>query len=351
MSNVGVGSVAYAAFCARHEEPIRETVEEALQDRHTELLAAGASREARAVFRILRRRRLFNRVVEKVQVEAVPLFLQAQEDGLVGADGEFIKWLMDWLSDPENWQGLLAFIMALVQMFGSFASWLLPLLAWCGLAIAGAAAQAQIIVQDQYPAYTQILLDVEQVADATYRHILWQFEPARISGMQLADGRMVFTAPPGRYEVLASVVCGTAEGERITLAESGHQLWRASFVIGDAGDDPTDDDDDDQVEPIPPPVVIEGAMVLVVEESAERTPATAKLLADAAYWQTIVDRGMRWRVYDIDSPTAAGLRTQLGQTPLPALIIVDKAMKVLAVQQLPADKAGVDRTIKEATGK
>jgi hypothetical protein len=351
MSEFAVGSVAYAAFCARNEDSIRDAIEEQLSQRAYAAEDDGDPKTARKLWRVLHRRRLFNRVVEKVLAETVPGFLADKADGRVQADGEIIQRILDWFAEPANWQSLLQFITALIQMFGMFAGWMLPLLAWCGLAMSGAAAQGQIICQDQYPAYTQILLDVEPVADSTYRHILWQFEPARISGMQLADGRMVFTAPPGRYEVLASVVSGSQEADRITIAENGHQLHRASFVIGDAGDDQIDDDDDGQVDPPPPPVVIEGAMVLVVEESAERTPATAKLLADAAYWQTIVDRGMRWRVYDIDSPTAAGLREQIGQTPLPALIVTDKAAKVLAVQQLPTDKAGVDRTIKEATGK
>lgn len=348
MSEFGVGSVHYAAFCARHEETIRETVEEALATRAEETTDV---REHRAIRRVLGRRRLLNRVVEKVQAETVPTFLNLQRDGLVGADGEFFKWLMDWFSKPENWQSILQFIMALVQLFGMFASWMLPLLAWCVLG-AASTVEAQIVCQDQYPEYTQIVLDLEPgPPEVTYRHVLWQFTPPRISGLNLPDGRIAFTAPPGRYEVLASVVSGTEEGGKVTLAEQGHQLFVASFVIGDASDEPIDDDDDGQVDPPTPPVVIEGAMVLVVEESAERTPATAKLLADAAYWQTIVDRGMRWRVYDIDSPTAAGLRTQLGQTPLPALIIVDKAMKVLAVHQLPADKAAIDKAIKDSTGK
>lgn len=348
MSETGVGSVAYAALCAELDEDIRETVEDTLRHKQAWAEETGDKRTARVLGRVLRRRRLFDRVVAKVCCETVPAFLDAQSAGTVGANGEFMKWLLDWLSKPENWQGLLQFIMALINLFGALAGGLLPWLVGLALVASSAAAPSQIIASESYPVYTQIVLDVQPVEGTTWRSVVWQFAPDRVSGMQLPDGRMVFTAPPGRYDVLASVVAGvTGEGESVTITPAGHQVHRAAFVI--EGQPQPEPDDEDQP-PGPPPVVIDGAIVLIVEESADRTPETAKLLADATFWASVTARGMRWRVYDVDSPAAAAIAPRVKDI-LPALIVTDSAGKVLYVDHLPATAAAVDAAIKGATGR
>ncbi len=347
MSKFGVGSVEYAAFCIECDADIRETCEEFLVEKRDEFRDAGDRLNVRRLTKVLRRRRLFDAFVERVKSDSVPAFLALQAEGKVGANGEFIQWLLEWFSNPDNWQGLLEFIIAIVNLFGAFASWLLPLLTALTLSLAGT-AQGQILCEESYEPYTLIVLDVAPSADdAGYRDIIWQFTPAKISGMKQPDGKILFTAPPGRYQVLASVVAGTRDGETVTLTDGSHQLHRASFVIGDAQDVPNDDDNGDDPPPIPN---IDGAIVLIVEESADRTIETAILLGDATYWATVVDRGMRWHVYDIDSPECPVTADQVAGK-LPALIITDKTGKVLAVEDLPTKKTEIDAIIKRTTGK
>lgn len=167
----------------------------------------------------------------------------------------------------------------------------------------------------------------------------------------MADGQMIFTAPPGSYRVLASVLYGTKDGEKITVEQTGHQLWESTFTIGEGVDPPPDDDDDIDTPPVP--ITTVPAMVLVVEESSQRTAETAILLADASYWATVVDRGMRWRVYDIDSlgPTQAAWSTAAKTAGLPAMLIVDASNTVIAAAKLPATKTDIDAAIKKAGGK
>lgn len=341
-----VGSVAFAACCAETETNVRETVEEVLRDKRDDAVAAGEHKTARQLNRVLRRPRLFNQVVLKVQSDVVPGFLAAQAAGTVGANGEIIKSILEWFSHEENWQSLLKFITALIALFGGMASFILPFLMLLSFA-ASASASAQIISQKEYPAYQLVELDVEPTA-ATYRSVIWQFTPPTISGHQCADGKMLFVAPPGKYSVVASVVAGTKEADKITMVEGDHKLWGTSFTIG-----PPDSIDDDDTDPPPPDpiVVVENAIVMIVEESAVRSATTAKLLADATFWATVVDRGMRWRVYDIDSPDAASFAAAARAIGLPTLIITDKTGKVLTSTKLPAGKTEIDSVIKKATGK
>lgn len=220
-------------------------------------------------------------------------------------------------------------------------------------------AFGQIKAEKNYPAYSLIEFDIVASESAAWRHVIWKFEPAKISGKQMPDGQMVFTAPPGSYRVLASVMQGTKDGEKITVEQSGHQLFEHQFTIGGEGDPkpPPDDEDHTQPPPNPPQPTTVPAMVLVVEESSQRTAETAMLLADATYWSSVVDRGMRWRVYDIDSLTGSTITNQdkwaaaANAAGLPAMVILDKDGAVIASSKLPGKSPDIDAAIKKAGGK
>lgn len=110
------GSIEFAAFCARNDTEFREVVSEMLADKAAAALAAGDRRQARALNRCRNRPRFFHAVLVKIQSDAVPAYFAGS--AVVEADGEFFKWLLEWFSDPANWEGLLQFILALISLFG-----------------------------------------------------------------------------------------------------------------------------------------------------------------------------------------------------------------------------------------
>lgn len=93
-----------------------------------------------------------------------------------------------------------------------------------------------------------------------------------------------------------------------------------------------------------------GSWVLIVEESGQRAPATRHILADVEYFKTLVDRGLKWRVYDDDSPDALKFANVLRNAPLPVLMILSPSGQVLALEPLPETVQGVERIVRTATG-
>lgn len=117
--------------------------------------------------------------------------------------------------------------------------------------------------------------------------------------------------------------------------------------------------------PVPPfnephvdPAESEGAWVIVVEETGDRPPEVATILADLPYWDSVGARGLRWRPYDVDADEAAPYRKIASEVGLPAVLILsvksDPPGKVLGKFPLPVGENAtsiLDAKIKEATGR
>lgn len=104
------------------------------------------------------------------------------------------------------------------------------------------------------------------------------------------------------------------------------------------------------LDPIIPPNV-EGAWVVVVEETSERSPAVARVAGDGEFWKSLESRGVKWRFYDVDSPDAKSYREPAEKAGIPAILVLDANGKVLAAKPLPATSDGVSEIVKGATGK
>lgn len=120
--------------------------------------------------------------------------------------------------------------------------------------------------------------------------------------------------------------------------------------------DPTPDP---QPEPTPTPIPIditktEGAWILIIEQTENRSIETAKLIRDIPYWQSVQARGLNPRPYDYDAPEVAPYRATADAIGLPAVIIIggkgELSGHVLSKFPLPA-KAELDAKIKEVTGR
>ena len=95
----------------------------------------------------------------------------------------------------------------------------------------------------------------------------------------------------------------------------------------------------------------EGAWVVIVEESSERSPVTARLLGDQEYWQGLEKRGLNWRIYDVDLPEAQTYRAKAEEAGLPALLIVAKDGTPLLAKPAPATTQGIDADVRRYTGR
>jgi hypothetical protein len=102
--------------------------------------------------------------------------------------------------------------------------------------------------------------------------------------------------------------------------------------------------------PVPTPVVLdEGAWIIVVEETAQRSPEVAKVFAAADFWDGLKARGLNWRAYDDDAPEAAKYVEKVKDRP--GVLITDKAGKVVRAGPLPTPIEKLDSLVKEATGR
>lgn len=79
-----------------------------------------------------------------------------------------------------------------------------------------------------------------------------------------------------------------------------------------------------------PPFVVADATLIVIEETADRTPETATVLGDIGFWSGL---GVRWRFYDQDSADAVVYLSMVAQRP--GLIVLDKAGKKVWSGPLP----------------
>ena len=103
--------------------------------------------------------------------------------------------------------------------------------------------------------------------------------------------------------------------------------------------------------PIRPVDPLTGAWVVVVEETSQRTPEITKVVTDAAFWQSVRDRGLNWIIFDKDQPEAAGQVKALSGK-LPGLVIQTPGQqsKVLYAGELPKTKEEINALIRRHAG-
>ena len=94
--------------------------------------------------------------------------------------------------------------------------------------------------------------------------------------------------------------------------------------------------------PQPPPIVITtDATLIVIEETADRTPETAAVLGDITFWSGL---GVKWRIYDDDSPDAVVYLPLVKDRP--GLIVFDKTGKILWGGALPKTTDDVRKLVR-----
>ena len=180
-------------------------------------------------------------------------------------------------------------------------------------------------------------------AEGEFEFISWKL-PKGLKVERVGDREFLFTGPAGSYTFEA--VASSKEG--ITGFE------RSLIVIGDGKVTPTPDDRKQPAPPIPPdppgPAKGKVAWLIVIEETSQRTPETAKVLADIAGWNSL---GPKWRFYDIDdayAKTAGYKRTaDKANVALPALLLISDKGDAITAVPLPKTVADVKAKIEEVS--
>lgn len=223
------------------------------------------------------------------------------------------------------------------------------------MALLATPAYAQIEVEASYPAYTTFKIDVSVPKEHDFRSVHWTFTPAKISAQEAANGALYATGVPGvKYTVVCDVVSGKANPDgTATIDRKDHKRYEATFTIerGNDNDGPTPDPNPDPTPDPTPGPVIENAAVLLIEETALRTAEHVKVINDVAFWASVSNRGMVWRLYDKDAPSlVTNFKDAAMRVGLPAIVIQANG-RVLSAIPLPKTAAEIDAEIKRVTGK
>lgn len=105
------------------------------------------------------------------------------------------------------------------------------------------------------------------------------------------------------------------------------------------------------VDPVVDPATTDGAWVVVVEETSQRTPQIARVLTYEAFWSGLEARGLRRRLLDKDNPDAAPYASRVEKYGLPCLLILKPSGSVLFEGPLPATRDELEAIVKEKTGR
>jgi hypothetical protein len=191
------------------------------------------------------------------------------------------------------------------------------------------------------------------------------------------------TCDPGPGWVRAVFVGGTGKLEKKQLAATAGSgeliIWPKSGAATDADiirqpiatlivPRPPKDDVTPAPKPAPPPAPPQPepgpgpvaspnvAWIIVVEESAKRTPAEGKLFTDAAFWNSMRAKGVQMKLYDRDAippakhyldyeDQAIDLTTGQPSPGVPFVLLLDKGGKVIEAFKYPAMNQAIAKRI------
>jgi len=106
-------------------------------------------------------------------------------------------------------------------------------------------------------------------------------------------------------------------------------------------------------DPPKPQPTVEALSIVVIWESADSTPAVARVLKDLAFWRSLELLGVTWFQFDKDQAIVAknGYMAHAPTGGLPFVLYLTKDGKVLRSERLPGTTAEIRATVKDLTGK
>ena len=105
----------FAARAIRLNDDTRKGLRKQLQAGLWAAVGRNDSETVRACMFALTHTRIFNRLQNYVETVAFPVFDAQCATGDVGADGDFLQWLLDWFSNG-GWEEIIAFLKELLPI-------------------------------------------------------------------------------------------------------------------------------------------------------------------------------------------------------------------------------------------
>lgn len=166
-------------------------------------------------------------------------------------------------------------------------------------------------------------------APANGADYLWKV-PQGVTYAERDNAIDVTQAPNGELAVSVRVLTVDFDAKKVT-----RKVYVTTVVVGGAKP------------PDPPAPTGKVAWVIVVEESAERTVQTARILGDLGFWRSVIAKGVGWHVYDKDDPVAVsnGYLPDAQKAGFPAMLLMNDKGKILKAMKLPASTADVLKEI------
>jgi hypothetical protein len=175
--------------------------------------------------------------------------------------------------------------------------------------------------------------------------LIWDVYPEESADIDDSDPRLLrFTGPPGAYKVKLRAI-------------TGHdvQTARLSVTIGSAAPSPTPipGPGPSPQPPAPPAPAVSNVWLIVVDDMANRTISTGRVLGDLDFWKSIEGLGLHWHVFDQGEAevSAKGYGAVAEKVGLPALLILGPDGSNLRSVKLPDTTGEIRTLVKEVTGR
>lgn len=164
-----------------------------------------------------------------------------------------------------------------------------------------------------------------------------------------ADGKRLTLVPIEAVEFSVGVVTQKGKSLAWCLVKAG---------VGPRPPTPPDPTPDPKPDPKPIPKV-DALHIVAVWESADSTPAIAKVMKDLGFWKSLEPLGVQWYQIDKDQKDdkgnalidSKGYRSHVDKAGLPCLIVMDKTGHVLEAIRLPDTTTKIRETVKGYLGK
>lgn len=94
-----------------------------------------------------------------------------------------------------------------------------------------------------------------------------------------------------------------------------------------------------------------GSWVLLLEETAARTPEITRVVVNETFWSGLDGRGLKYRLIDRDASAFTPYQSLVNEVGLPCILILAPTGEVLAKEPLPATTDDLDAIVRKVTGR
>lgn len=99
------------------------------------------------------------------------------------------------------------------------------------------------------------------------------------------------------------------------------------------------------------PSKTKGSWVILLEETAERTPEITRVVVNESFWGGLEDRGLKYRLIDRNADAFEPYRAIASEIGIPCILILSPTGEVLTKTTLPKSTGELDQIVERVTGR